>query len=654
MLPRRRAAALLAVLMAGAAGLAGARAQDASQPATAPGAATPAAPAAPAPAAPAPAAEAPVAPAPAPEAPAVEAAKPPLPDDPVAAAIATKLAEPNLTLLRRFGRREREALQAFYALGAFKPIWIVDRAWTEAARAVIARLGAAAEDGLDPLDYPVPALGVPTASPADLADAELRLSAAAALYARDARGGRLDPPRLSRLITPKLDLPLADAVLPKLATAGAGADALLHAYNPAQPGYLALKARLAALRARQPGGAVPMVRLPKGPVLKPGMRDARVPLIRARFGLGSADDATAYDAAVAGAIERFQRERGLAATGILDPRTVAALAGPSPGRQEADLLANMERWRWLPAELGRKYVWVNIPDLKVRVMEGGRVVDEARVIVGKPDSPTPIFSGEMSYAVVNPSWNVPPSILKNEFLPRLARDPSYAARLGYQVVRKGNSIAVRQPPGERNALGFIKFMFPNEHAVYLHDTPNRTLFARGARALSHGCVRVDDPFRFAEVVLGPTWPTERLKKLIGKGERTVMLPEKLPVHLAYFTLVADEAGGLREAEDLYGINARVKVALGLSNEALPPSPEALKREKEKAKVRALPAQAPAPARDARPVRDAHAPRLAAPAPRVATQAPRRSRPLVTADPRVVQPAPDDFAPPPAPPSSGWW
>nr|WP_244937436.1 L,D-transpeptidase family protein [Methylobacterium crusticola] len=559
---------------------------------------------------------------------------PPAPGDPVAEVVAARLADPAFGLIRRLGRREREAMQAFYALGAFKAVWLADGAWTPAARAVIARLQAAGEDGLDPLAYPIPLLDPPHATPADRAEADLKLSAAAVLYARDARGGRIEPWRLSRLITPKLDLPGADAVLTRLAAAGPGADGLLQGYNPAQPGYLALKAKLAALRAQQPGRAVPMVRLPGGPALKAGMRDARVPLIRARFGLGRAGDATAYDDQVATAVASFQRERGLRASGVLDPATVAALAGPSPGRQEADLLANMERWRWLPADLGETHVFVNIPEFKVRVMSGGRVLDEARAIVGKPDSPTPVFSGEMTYAVVNPSWTVPPSILKNEFLPRLARDPNYAARLGYQVVRRGNGIAVRQPPGERNALGFIKFMFPNDHAVYLHDTPNRALFARSERALSHGCVRVEDPFRFAEVVLGPSWPTERLRKLIGKGERTVMLPRRLPVHLAYFTLAADETGTLRSIPDLYGINARVKVALGLSSEALPA--DAAQKQK--------PKPVPHQARPARDLAQHQAPR---PARRPVAQA------AEPADPVLVQPAPDYYGIP-APFRRNWW
>jgi murein L,D-transpeptidase YcbB/YkuD len=172
----------------------------------------------------------------------------------------------------------------------------------------------------------------------------------------------------------------------------------------------------------------------------------------------------------------------------------------------------------------------------------------------------------MQYLIVNPSWNVPPSILKNEFLPRMAQDPFYAERLGYEVIRRGNQISIRQPPGERNALGFIKFMFPNQHAVYLHDTPNRNLFGAERRAFSHGCVRLDQPFRFGQIVLGDEWTEPRLRSLIGRGERTIRLPEKIPVHLAYFTLSVDEKGELRQIADLYGVNNKVRVALGLPSD----------------------------------------------------------------------------------------
>jgi murein L,D-transpeptidase YcbB/YkuD len=207
---------------------------------------------------------------------------------------------------------------------------------------------------------------------------------------------------------------------------------------------------------------------------------------------------------------------------------------------------------------------VNIPEYRLRLLDGARVVHETRVITGRPETPSPVFSGLMEYAVVNPSWYVPPSILKKEFLPKLAEDPGYAARQGYEVIRRGNAISVRQPPGERNALGFIKFMFPNGHAVYLHDTPNRRLFAGAPRALSHGCIRVENPFLLADFVLGQEWSEQRLKKLIGRGERTIWLPKKLPVHLTYFTLAVDEAGDLKSFEDMYGHDRRVRQALGLN------------------------------------------------------------------------------------------
>jgi murein L,D-transpeptidase YcbB/YkuD len=415
----------------------------------------------------------------------------------------------------RLGKREREATAAYYASARFQAAWIADGAWTPRAKDLIERLKHADEDGLDPADYPVPLIGAGpdgrTETSSELAEAEVKLSAAAALYARDARGGRIDPARISGLITPKLDLPAADAVLARLAAAP-DPGAALQSYNPTYPGYHALKAKLAELRANRP--AQPMVRAPKGP---------------------------AYSS-----------------------RLIASLEGiVPPPRLEGDILANMERWRWLPSQVGHRYIFVNIPEFRLQLIEDGKVVHEARVITGKPGSPTPVFSGEMEFAVVNPSWYIPPSIMKNEILPGLAADPTYAEQRGYEVVRRGNQITVRQPPGERNALGFIKFMFPNQHAVYLHDTPNRKLFAAAQRAFSHGCVRVDQPFRLADFVLGKEWSEPRLRKLVGHGERTIRLPEKLPVHLAYLTMTVDAAGQIRILDDLYGYNRRVRAALGL-------------------------------------------------------------------------------------------
>jgi murein L,D-transpeptidase YcbB/YkuD len=194
------------------------------------------------------------------------------------------------------------------------------------------------------------------------------------------------------------------------------------------------------------------------------------------------------------------------------------------------------------------------------------VAHETRVIVGNEKSQTPIFSEAMKYLVVNPSWTIPPSIMKKEILPALANDPSYAARKGYKVIRRNGRITVQQPPGERNALGYVKFMFPNDHAVYLHDTPNRNLFSASKRALSHGCVRVDKPFELADEIFRQDgkWDGKKLRGLVGKGERYVHLSSPLPVHLAYFTLSADESGAIRTFEDIYGLDRKVRAALNLA------------------------------------------------------------------------------------------
>ncbi|MCJ2017934.1 L,D-transpeptidase family protein [Methylobacterium sp. E-065] len=509
-----------------------------------------------------------------PEAPVAEpapaAAAPVVPTDPQGAAVSARLADP-APLLLRLTTKERDAIRAFYEARASKSLWVADGAWTEAAKAVTARLAAAVEDGLDASAYTIPNLpGKPDEKA--VADADLRLSAAAVLYARDARGGRINLASISRLITPHLDLPAGNDVLTKLGDAGAKAGDVLQGYNPATPGYLALKARLASLRGPAPVAVKPL-RLPSGPALRLGMHDPRVPLLRAHFGLDNRPSGTfdqgpgepdTYDSAVADAVSKFQRGRGLPATGILNVQTVLALADAGrstrPTGGEAELIVNMERWRWLPGDLGPDYILVNVPEYRLRAYRGGVLRDEARVIVGKPDSRTPLFSGLMEYAVVNPSWYVPPSILKT-MAPKLA---GYGGKTwgGYEVVRRGGHISLRQPPGERNALGFIKFMFPNQHAVYLHDTPNRSLFSAAKRDFSHGCVRVDDPFRLADAVL-PDWSAERLKKLIGKGERTLRLPEKLPVHLAYFTAYMDDSGTYRTLPDLYGYDAPMRAALGL-------------------------------------------------------------------------------------------
>ena len=214
--------------------------------------------------------------------------------------------------------------------------------------------------------------------------------------------------------------------------------------------------------------------------------------------------------------------------------------------------------------MGEERVEVNIPDFSLRVMNGATEVHRARVIVGKPLTPTPIFSDFMRYVLLNPSWEVPESIIKKEMLPRLAKDPDYLKRMGFEVKGDGDKIVVRQPPGETNALGRILFMFPNDHAVYLHDTPARSLFSLAQRALSHGCVRVDQPMELGQIVLGGPalgWSRQRLAAMVGGDERSVFLPRPLAIHLEYFTAFVDGANGLQLRADIYGFTKAVADSL---------------------------------------------------------------------------------------------
>ncbi len=429
-------------------------------------------------------------------------------------------------LFGRLLKPERDAISTYYEAHGFKLLWHRDDgALTPAGLAVLDRLAHAAEEGLDPDDYAAAASQGALTHPEEIADGEWRVSAAALAYARDARGARVNPSRLSALITPELSLPSADELLDKLARAE-GAGRALDAYNPQGDSYLNLRMALAKLRSET---------VTPSPD-KSGDR-------------GGTEIASVTPDALKGRTGSPAGKRGVAAL--------------PPKRVEADIVANMERWRWLPPELGDRYILVNVPEFTLRYINNGALAHVARVVVGKPTSPTPIFSGEMKFLVVNPSWYIPPSILKKEFLPKLAYDPLYAERQGYVVTWHGGQASIRQPPGERNALGRIKFMFPNRHSVYLHDTPARSLFAKSERAFSHGCVRVDQPFKLAEYVLNDkaAWPEKRIEKLIGGDERTIGLSRQLPVHLAYFTLAADADGTLHRFGDIYGLDPRLEAAL---------------------------------------------------------------------------------------------
>ncbi|MFG1397676.1 L,D-transpeptidase family protein [Roseixanthobacter pseudopolyaromaticivorans] len=513
----------------------------------------------------------------APAAPANTAAADPL--APIAEQIAKLLAVPGADALVG-SAKEQEALLTFYKARMDAPVFVDASGFNARGKAVLARFAAAAEDGLEPSDYARPRLS-PGADPLTLARAELKLAATALLYARHAQAGRFDPSRISELVVPTRSFPDALEVLSNLSTTS-DASAALQSYNPPHEGYRALKAQLASSRTVPP--STPVVRIPPGPTLRPGDVDSRVPALRTRLGVRGGNDRM-YDGDLVDAVKMFQASNGLDPDGVIGASTISAfnVAASAHGvDRTADIIANMERWRWLPRDIGATRVMVNIPEFVVRIYDNDREVHETRVVVGKPETPTPLLSHDMEYVVLNPYWNIPPSIARKEMLPKLQADPYFLARQGMEVVRNGRVVdpgsvnwnaglggySFRQPPGERNALGRIKFMFPNNQSVYLHDTPSKALFARDKRAFSHGCIRVQEPLKFGEVIfnlgLGSTeWTDAKIGKMLGGAERYINLKHHIPVHLVYFTAFV-ENGRLQMREDVYGINEKVKAQLGLS------------------------------------------------------------------------------------------
>jgi murein L,D-transpeptidase YcbB/YkuD len=466
----------------------------------------------------------------------------------------------------RDGRAARLAVGVFYFGRGFAPFWTNEDGLTPRAKSALARLSRAQQDGLDLSAFSMPAADGMAGTPAQRAQTEIMLSQAVIAYASQASGGRIDPTSISSQITAKPEVADPFKAL-ALVTTASDPGAALEDFNPPQKAYRDLRDKLAQLRAE----TAPVARIPAGPMLKIGMVDPRVPLIRARFGLdalaeGQISGALVYDAQVAALVADFQRANGLQPTGLLTANTVQALSGGASSQQEAAIIANMEMWRWEPRDMGAERVEVNVPDYTLKVTKGDEIIHRARVIVGKPATPTAIFSNAIKYLLVNPAWNVPVSIIKKEMMPKLALDPDYLKRAGFEVTQRGDTITVRQPPGERNALGHILFMFPNEHSIYLHDTPGRGLFASQTRAFSHGCVRVDDPMRLGELVMGggeTGWSQARLRSLVGNVERTIFLPHPLAIHIEYFTAFVDDAGALQMRDDIYGHTHRVEAALGL-------------------------------------------------------------------------------------------
>jgi L,D-transpeptidase YcbB len=438
------------------------------------------------------------------------------------------------------------AATAFYNAHSGPLLWVTESGISERGYSVIAEIRKADDWGLRARDFALPQLAAGAPSPEAAAAAELELTLAALKYARYARGGRFsDPSSTSKLLdhTPPVRRP--QDVLADIA-ASATPDAYLRSLHPQHEQFEALRRLLLKLRGR-------------GDEIAYGGRGQAPPPQLVRSEVPGAETAASAD------------------------RTVRL------GR----ILVNMERWRWLPTNLGEFYVWNNVPEFLTRVVRKGETIHTDKVVAGQPEWATPAFSADLKMIVFHPSWGVPDGIKRKELLPLLVNSSRgdllglfsgaqssravleqhklqayYQGRLidPNQVDWSSANIGAyefRQPPGPTNVLGTIKFMFPNKHDVYMHDTPERDLFARSFRGLSHGCMRVADPRRLAAVLLAKDkgWSEQQVGSLLNGGTREVELTSHIPVHVTYFTAMVDSQGNLRTFGDLYGLDARMGASL---------------------------------------------------------------------------------------------
>jgi murein L,D-transpeptidase YcbB/YkuD len=453
--------------------------------------------------------------------------------------------------------------------------------WRDRLDAVTTVLRDAASEGLDPAAYHLAAIATRQAdrTTAGKAALDVLVSDAVLRYAHDVRYGRSRPHVTAEIA---LEAPPDPVFLVQTVLASSDVEGTLRALAPQHPAYAALRTALREYRAAlEAGKRWPIV--PDGPTIRPGMSDPAVPALRERLGAtgeyaGDASDRSRrYDPHLVAAVRVFQETHALAPDGAVGKSVRAALNVGLATRIE-QITVNMERWRWLPEDLGTRRVMVNVASARVRMIEDGQQRFEGPVIVGETDKRTPMFSSAITHVIFNPSWTVPDKIARRELLPKVQRDGSYFARQGIRMIgtwhpgsaedwgdaHHAEGFRLRQAPGPQNPLGRVKFLIPNVFGVYMHDTSNRNLFAREHRTLSHGCVRVGNALGFAELVLegAPHWSDARREKILSNWDTTtIVLETPIPVHLMYETAWADEYGRMHFVDDVYGRDRRLADAL---------------------------------------------------------------------------------------------
>jgi murein L,D-transpeptidase YcbB/YkuD len=482
------------------------------------------------------------------------------------------------------------ALGRFYRSRDFAPVWGAADGGLDRASLLLRALAAADAHGLDPARYHLEAIRSRRADSSD--ELDLLLTDAFLAYARDVRSGRLPPERRGPdwgIAAPSFD-PVA--ALARGVRTPAGFPALLASLPPRAPDYGRLLEALGRYRTIAAGSGWPLV--PPGAQLQAGDDDARVGAVRARL---SAEDAlvspatgTRFDRPLADAVRRFQARHGLAADGIVGPATVQAMNVPAADRM-GQIVLNLERWRWLPRDLGARHITVNASDATLQVVEDGRPVLRSRVVVGDRQHQTPVVQARLEAVVLNPPWNVPTSIATAEMLPRLRENRRYLAENDIVIVERAQSdpfglavdwaavsaeafpFRLQQQPGPGNPLGQIKFDIPNRFDVYLHDTPTRSLFARAVRTASHGCIRVERAHDLAVHVLADgtdRWTRPSLERAIaGGGSPRIPLARPLPVYILYWTAFVAPDGVVHFRDDVYERDRRLAAALTAARAAAP-------------------------------------------------------------------------------------
>ena len=481
-------------------------------------------------------------------------------------------------------------LPALYEQRGFAPVWTNQNSIAQLLNA----LRTIDQDGLDPADYDLAQLEVmhrrlgasEAPEPARQADFDLLLTDSLVRLGYHLLVGKVDPVELDN--NWNMDRTL-DGLDPVLQTASAVQDGtvndLIESLRPQHAFYHHLKRALARYRGLAAHGGWQPV--PPGAALKPGMRDVRVKALRRRLAttgdIRAVDlESDVFDATLEAGVKQFQQRHGLEADGVVGAATLAALNVPVAARID-QIRANLERARWVLHDLPDEYVLVDIAGFNVRYFRDGSPIWETRAQVGKPYRKTPVFKSRITYLVMNPTWTVPPTILRQDILPKLRADPGYLAKKKLRVIDRNGKVIdagtidwskypgaafpymLRQDPGPTNALGRIKFMFPNAHAVYLHDTPSRSLFDRSERAFSSGCIRIEHPYEFAALLLNDDvkWNQQKIVKAIDSRETmSVSLPRPVTVLLLYWTVGIDAKGDPVFKQDIYQRDPAVVAGLG--------------------------------------------------------------------------------------------